>query len=638
MNYVNTVVVLLILSLLFLNQSWGQKSTMDTTVNLQTYTIKDNREIKFAAGGKTEQVDTLGLLIHKTVSLDELLSNQSRVSIKSYGAGGLATSSIRGAGAAHTAVLWNGFNLQSPTHGLVDLSLIPVNFMDEVSLQTGNVGTLWGSGAIGGVIHLKNKPVQNTGISASTTSVLGSFGEKQQQVNFSYKTGDKFNSTARLYYRSEVNDFSFTNTALADKPVQKQKNSELLQKGFLQENYIKLTSNQQLNIRFWYQQTDRNIPPVMTQTESVSNQKDNSFRVTSEWSNKGKTAAYFVRSAYFDETIEYIDKTYLIFSKSNVRSFISEAEANFILSARQVFNFGINNTYNEAVSQGYEFNPSQNRTALFSSYKLSNKKQNWIGILSARQEVVVNKFVPFIPAAGVEGTIIPNIKIKANVSRSYRIPSFNDLYWYPGGNPDLLPEAGWNQEAGVVLDKGGEKYSVVTELTVFNRNIKNWIIWLPEENYWAPQNIMQVWSRGSEINAKIKYKTRKVKYELSALTNYTVSTNEKAKNANDASVGKQLIYVPLYSGIGNFSISYKKWNFNYSHAYTGYRYTSSDNSQFLEPFHISGLYLKRRTLINKFRAEIFIRANNIFNNNYQVMAWRPMPGRHYQAGLTIQFN
>ncbi|MBA3901877.1 MAG: Plug domain-containing protein, partial [Bacteroidetes bacterium] len=124
MNYVKTVVVLLVLAMLFVNQSWGQESAMDTTVILQTFTIKDNREVKFAAGGKTEHVDSLGLMINKTVSLDELLSNQSRVGIKSYGAGGLATSSIRGAGSAHTAVLWNGFNLQSPTHGLVDLSLI----------------------------------------------------------------------------------------------------------------------------------------------------------------------------------------------------------------------------------------------------------------------------------------------------------------------------------------------------------------------------------------------------------------------------------------------------------------------------------------------------------------------------------
>ncbi len=190
----------------------------------------------------------------------------------------------------------------------------------------------------------------------------------------------------------------------------------------------------------------------------------------------------------------------------------------------------------------------------------------------------------------------------------------------------------------MVLNKDGEKYAANAELTLFNRNIKNWIIWLPQDNYWVPQNIMEVWSRGSEVNARISYNIGNWKYEFSLLTSYTISTNEKIKNTNDASVGKQLIYVPMYNATGNFSIIHKKWHFNYNQTYTGYRYTSSDNTQFLEPFHLSGIYLKRKTKINKFKTEIFIRADNIFNANYQAMAWRPMPGRHYQTGLTIKLN
>lgn len=638
MNYVKPIVVFIILSILLFKQSWSQQFAIDSTITLQTFTVNDKREIKYATGGKSEEVDSIGIMVNKTVSLDELLTSQSRIHIKSYGSGSLATSSIRGAGAAHTAVLWNGFNLQSPSHGLVDLSLIPVNFMDKVSLQTGNTGTLWGSGAIGGVIHIKNTSIQNKGLSISSASVVGSFGERQQQLNFSLKSNEKITSTTRLYFRSAKNDFSFNNTTLSDNPIQKQNNSELLQKGLLQENYISLTSNQKLNFRFWYQESDRNIPPVMSQAVSLANQQDNTLRITSEWSKKGKLASYFVRSAWFDETIEYKDEVYQIFSKNNVRSFISEAEANFTLTANQLLNIGVNNTYNKAFSNGYQFNPSRNRTALFSSYKLSDKKQKWKMILSARQEVVAKKTVPFIPAAGVEGTLASFLKIKANVSRSYRIPSFNDLYWFPGGNPELLPEKGWSQEMGIVLNKDGEKYSADAEFTLFNRSIKNWIIWLPQENYWVPQNIMEVWSRGSEIAAKVKCRIGNWNFKLSILTNYTISTNEKAKNVNDASVGKQLIYVPLYSGTGNFSIFHKKWQFNFNQSYTGYRYTSSDNSEFLNPFYLSGIYIKRVVVINKFKTELFIQVSNLFNNNYQVMAWRPMSGRHYQTGLTIKFN
>ena len=371
---------------------------------------------------------------------------------------------------------------------------------------------------------------------------------------------------------------------------------------------------------------------------SLANQEDNALRLTSEWSKKGRSAVYFIRSAYFIESIEYTDDLFKIYSRSNVISSISEAEVNVILTEKQLLNVGINNTYNEVISSGYNTNPRQNRGALFGSYKMYDKKQNWQCLVNIRQELVTNKVAPFIPAAGIEGNIIKSLKIKANVSRSYRIPTFNDFYWNPGGNPDLLPETGWGQEAGLILNKQEKEMSAILELTFYNRNIKNWIIWLPQENYWMPQNIMQVWSRGTETSFQIKFNVASWKFKISTLTNYTVSTNEKAKTANDASIGKQLIYTPLYSGNGNFSVTHRNWDFNFSHHYTGYRYTSSDNLEFLNPYHYSSLYLSKNIRLNKFKTAIFIRVNNLFNADYQVIALRPMPGRYYQAGLTIKFN
>ena len=201
-----------------------------------------------------------------------------------------------------------------------------------------------------------------------------------------------------------------------------------------------------------------------------------------------------------------------------------------------------------------------------------------------------------------------------------------------------MPETGWGQEAGLILNKQEKEGSAILELTFYNRNIKNWIIWLPQENYWMPQNIMQVWSRGTETSFQIKFNVASWKFKISTSTNYTISTNEKAKTANDASIGKQLIYTPLYSGNGNFSIMHRNWDFNFSHQYTGYRYTSSDNLEFLNPYHYSSFYLSKNIRFNKFKTSIFIRINNLFNSDYQVIALRPMPGRHYQAGLTIKFN
>jgi outer membrane cobalamin receptor len=94
----------------------------------------------------------------------------------------------------------------------------------------------------------------------------------------------------------------------------------------------------------------------------------------------------------------------------------------------------------------------------------------------------------------------------------------------------------------------------------------------------------------------------------------------------------------MYSGQGNFKIHYHSFNFNYNITYTGYRYTSSDNSAFLLPFWLSNVWLAKAFSIKKYKLEISSRVNNIFNESYQVMLNRPMPLRNYQIGIRIDFN
>src|SRR5665213_1406037 len=122
----------------------------DSIKQLPVVEVSSSRLNTFASGNKSETFDSTLLNHYSTGNLADLLANESQVFIKSYGLGSLAMSSFRGAGAEQTAVLWNGFNLQSPMNGLLDLSLVPINFMDEVRLQYGGAGALWGSGAVGG--------------------------------------------------------------------------------------------------------------------------------------------------------------------------------------------------------------------------------------------------------------------------------------------------------------------------------------------------------------------------------------------------------------------------------------------------------------------------------------------------------
>ena len=149
---------------------------------------------------------------------------------------------------------------------------------------------------------------------------------------------------------------------------------------------------------------------------------------------------------------------------------------------------------------------------------------------------------------------------------------------------------------------------------------------------------MNVWSRGMETNSMLSIKINKAKISFSVLTNYVVSTNQQVKTANDASIDKQLIYVPMYSGNAKIGIEYKGFAFSYRHNYTGYRYTSTDNTQYLPPFYLGSFYLSYKMQHKNAVVNIFIQANNVWNEEYQVMLNRAMPQQNFNAGISFEFN
>lgn len=611
---------------------------VDSIQHLPAIEVTASRLLYFTSGNKVESIDTNAIKSNSANTLADLLASESQVFIRSYGIAGLATPSFRGSGASHTAVLWNGFNLSSPMSGQLDFTLVPVNFLSNVKLQFGGSGALWGSGAVGGTIHLINTSEFDKGIVISSGSNYGSFDDKQQNVECIISK-KKFISSTKLFYHDAKNNFPFINLAQFGKPEQKLSNAELKQYGLLQENYFKIAENQKLSFRFWYQNNDRNIPASMTIGKSLSNQKDEFYRSTIEWQLTKEKISVCVRSAYFDESLNYIDPLISLVSDSRSKSFINEAESKIKISSNQSFNIGLNNTYNEAITKNYIKNPHQNRTALFASYRINNKKDNWRGTASIRQEFISNGSTPFTVSAGMEGWLLKKIRLRGNVSKNYRLPTFNDLYWTPGGNPDLLPENGWNREAGLAFIHCVDKLSIEAEVAGFSNKVDNWIMWIPDNlGLWSPKNVLSVWSRGLEYDLKVHYNIGKVKLQFAARYQFILSTNEKTNPGSETSLKKQLIYVPAEKAQGSIGAGYKGFRVSFSYNYVGYRYTTSDNAQYLKPYHLGNADISKVFIFKSMKIRAFAQVNNVWNESYQIITYYAMPGRYYQIGITINYN
>ena len=221
-------------------------------------------------------------------------------------------------------------------------------------------------------------------------------------------------------------------------------------------------------------------------------------------------------------------------------------------------------------------------------------------------------------------------------SHNYCNPSLNDLYWYPGGNPDLLPENGRTVDLAMRLglQKGPFKFDLRTG--GYLSWVQNWIQWKPSfYRYWVPENIAMVFARGIENHIDASFVKENWKVSLSGNYVFTITTDESKTAQAQGVNGKQLIYIPRHHGNMFLNAQYKSWNMSYTMEVTGSRSTSyADEETFpLDAYVLHHIAIGKQ--IKKFRLEL--RCNNLTNNDYQNVIWRAMPGRSFEVMVNYKF-
>lgn len=612
----------------------AQNNIADSANRISEIVVSANRAVNFSSGTKMEQVDSLVMTAYRYQSVVSLLQSQNQIFIKSYGPPNISSSSFRGAGAEHTAVLWNGFNLQSPLTGQMDLSLIQNDFIDELKVQYGSSGALYGSGAVGGVIHLNNKPQYGSGWHASVNMLAGSMENYKEGIGISYGA-KKFYSSIRFTNQHDLNKFYYTNPFLPSGINEVQNSAKFTQRAILSDNYFLLSKSQELNVKVWYQDAARQIPPSMSVPQSTANQYDGLLRISGEWNIKKNKSVCSFRSAWLDEALSYKDSSYGIQSSNRAKTNITEVEVKSDLAAGHFLNVGMNNTYTMASVDGFGKEVNQNRTSVFGSYKYVYRKK-FQTCISLREELFEKELLPLMPSFGFEWKVNQKLRLYGNVSRFYRVPTLNERYWNPGGNLNLKPEQGFGEELSLNINHALSIINLSLTSTVFNRFINDWIQWVPSGSYWSAKNIRQVWSRGAELHLKGAMPIGKCNFIYEGRVNYILSTTERSDIANDLSVSKQLIYVPKLNYMNQLITSYKSNYVIISQTYNGIRYTQSDQSDWLLYYVIFNVSAGKEFSFKKFKTALAIQANNIFDEGYEVVQYRPMPGRNYSISLTFK--
>lgn len=597
---------------------WAQNDSIN---NLKEVIVSD-RTLYSSNKSQSIQVLNDSVINKNQSSLSNLLNYNSVLYFKEYGRGMLSTVSFRGTTASQTAVIWNGINVNSQLNGSADFNTFTAPDFNTISIKAGGGSVSYGSGAIGGTVHLSNDLVFKNKFENDLRLDYGSFNTVG--VNYKLVLADKKWSTQLGFSRnSSDNDYPYVNQYTSDGVQRKNENGQYATNNLYANIGYKVKPNSVITFYSQSSNTDRNLSLISesdSKTKYVNTFSRNllEYATTKDRFSSNYKVAYLAEQYQYFENIESKD-----FSFGKSESFIAKMDLGY-----KVTNFiklnGILD-YNRTKGFGTSFGDNTRQIGGIAVKAVEQHNEKWQNELGFRKEATTDYESPFLFSLGSSYKFNSFYNLKFNVSRNFRVPTFNDLYWETGGNPDLKPESSYQVELGNVFTY---KKFTLSE-TVYFMKISDLIRWAPlDGSNWTPENIDRVNSYGSETNLSWANSYGKNNIALNASYAYTVSENVET--------GEQLIYVPYHKLNSNVSYSYKKISAMYQFLFNGAVTTPSQKYHLVKEYWVSnlGAYYDFGT---KYTCKIGLLALNLFNQNYQSISQHYMPGRNFLINLTFKF-
>lgn len=568
----------------------------------------------------------------KGANLASFLDNNTGALVKFNGPVGINSVNLGGIGGQHTALNWNGLNLQSGMNGFADLNLIPMFLFDEVGISTDFGDMPLGSG-LGGSVNLNTYYARNELFYSFASFNNHRIGLAVNPIN---TARTKFG--IRAFRSSGDNDFTYVDGFNIERKLD---NAHMVQTHLMPTFSYKINQKSQIKSELWYTDASRGLPPTLFETEAEAQQEDRTLRsVTSYYHNvfNDNTSRNFsAKLAYKNESIVFDDPLKNLHGDNRSESLFlmtkqSFSKLNYVNDVTTSFFVGATAGLNSAKSLSYpdESAGVHENLALNARFQQHGFTERWLYNINVKTESFMGQ-TPW----SVDGNFKYRFKEKTHldvfVGRAYRFPTFNDLYWIPGGNPDLETETAYKGHVQLrgLLKKKWNAYGKIHSALV-----DNWIMWLPNSvGVWEVENVKSVWARGLDIGISGWQKFFRKSFQWNA--NYSFMRTENLGGSSFVVEGSQLSYVPLHKG--NLELKFFlnwRWNLEWQHQYVGRRYINTDNSEWLKSYQLDNL------ILNYTRGDLSLSAsfNNVFNTEYTSTAAYPMPGRNFNLSIRYGFN
>ena len=496
----------------------------ERTVAIREITVLGQRPMK-EIGVQQTKLDSVALKENISFSMADVLTFNSSIFVKSYGRATLSTVAFRGTSPSHTQVSWNGMKINNPMLGMTDFSMIPSYFIDDASLLHGTSSVNETGGGLGGAVKLSTKPADADGFGVQYIQGIGSFKSFDEFLRLTYGN-DHWQISTRAVYSSSPNDYKFLNRDKKENvydenmniidqyyPVERNRSGSYKDLHILQEVYYNTGKGDRLGLNAWYINSNRELAMLTvdhgSDTDFDNRQREQTFRGVLSWDHIRRNWKVAAKGGYTYTWMAYDYKrdlgngvmAHMTRSRSSINTIYGQAEGEYYIGNKWLFtaNLSMHQHFVESRDKNIVLQQGGNgilgyrkaRPELSGSVSAKWRPTERLGMsLVIREEMFGREWTPIIPAFFIDGVLSKrgNIAAKASVSRNCRFPTLNDLYFLPGGNPDLKKESGWSYDAALSFAVGKQNvYSLSGSASWFESFIKDWIIWLPTtKGFYSP--------------------------------------------------------------------------------------------------------------------------------------------------------
>ncbi len=589
----------------------------DTTVVLPGVVVTATRDAaQAAATGRALRLDRADIARTGAATVAELLARRGGVAIRPYGPAGLASPGLRGTGAAQTLVLLDGFRLSDPQLGQADLSLLPTTLLARADVLHGAASAWHGTDAIGGALALTSRQPEKVG--AGVAGEGGAWGLRGVEAAAAARVGGAGLLVAASH-RAGDGDFATSTPA----GPRRRANAD-----FAQNSLLATLGAGALRGGLWMVDAHRGLPGAAGTQPHGERQHDATARLWLRATRPLPGGSLTAGIAGQRGRLRYQDPLLGLDETGRTQTITAEIEAR--RAAGRAWLVGGGTTYGFARAT----HPSLRRAAREHRAAFFGYAEGTRGRLHVAPALRLDAYyqphrtrLALTPRLGVAFQIAPSLRLMASGATAFRVPTFNDRFWAPGGNPDLRPERAALADAGIRAQRG----AWTAEVTGFVHAVRDQIVWDETSGRLAARNVGRVRAKGLE--ASLEWQGRAPAWRPAAGLFYTRTDARDYSKKGSAAYGQPLRYVPhemarLWGGLARGAVA-----LDVGLAYTGRRYARTDGQKPLDPFVVADVQVRAAVPVPGGRVDAGVALENALDARYSVLAGYPMPPRHLRFRL-----